>query len=34
MTTHAQFNQYASDGFTLVPGVREVLSDLDTPLSV
>ena len=34
MTTHAQFNQYAADGFTLVPVVREVLSDLDTPLSV
>ena len=34
MTTHAQFDQYASDGYTLVPVVREVLSDLDTPLSV
>ena len=34
MTTHAQFSQYASDGYTLVPVVREVLSDLDTPLSV
>ncbi len=34
MTTHAQFNQYAADGYTLVPVVREVLSDLDTPLSV
>ena len=34
MTTHAQFDQYASDGYTLIPVVREVLSDLDTPLSV
>ena len=34
MITHAQFQQYATDGFTLVPIVREVLSDLDTPLSV
>ena len=34
MTTLAQFNQFAADGFTLVPIVREVLSDLDTPLSV
>ncbi|MCL6619092.1 MAG: anthranilate synthase component I [Thermomonas hydrothermalis] len=34
MTTHAQFQQSAADGFTLVPVVREVLSDLDTPLSV
>ena len=34
MITHAQFQQYAADGFTLVPVVREVLSDLDTPLSV
>ena len=30
----ARFQQYAADGFTLVPVVREVLSDLDTPLSV
>ena len=34
MTTPAQFQQNAADGFTLVPVVREVLSDLDTPLSV
>ena len=34
MTTPAQFAQHAADGFTLVPVVREVLSDLDTPLSV
>lgn len=34
MITHAQFDQHAADGFTLVPVVREVLSDLDTPLSV
>ncbi len=31
---HAQFQQYAADGHTLIPMVREVLSDLDTPLSV
>jgi len=31
---YAQFQRYAADGFTLVPVVREVLSDLDTPLSV
>jgi anthranilate synthase component I len=29
-----QFQQHAADGHTLVPVVREVLSDLDTPLSV
>ena len=34
MTTPAQFDRYAADGCTLVPVVREVLSDLDTPLSV
>ena len=34
MTTPAQFLDYAADGCTLVPVVREVLSDLDTPLSV
>ena len=34
MTTPAQFQSYAADGCTLVPVVREVLSDLDTPLSV
>ncbi|GAA4999931.1 anthranilate synthase component I [Pseudoluteimonas lycopersici] len=34
MTTPAQFQTYAADGFNLVPVVREVLSDLDTPLSV
>ena len=34
MISHAQFQQHASDGYTLVPVVREVLSDLDTPLSV
>ncbi len=34
MLSHAQFQRYAADGFTLVPVVREVLSDLDTPLSV
>ena len=39
MITHAQFQQFAADAHTpgacnLVPVVREVLSDLDTPLSV
>ena len=34
MISHAQFQQHGSDGYTLVPVVREVLSDLDTPLSV
>ena len=39
MITSAQFaehafQQTAADGFNLVPVVREVLSDLDTPLSV
>jgi anthranilate synthase component 1 len=33
-TPHEQFQQHAADGHTLVPVVREVLSDLDTPLSV
>ena len=28
------FAQYAADGFNRIPVVREVLSDLDTPLSV
>ena len=28
------FQQHAADGHTLIPVVREVLSDLDTPLSV
>ncbi len=31
---HEQFQQHAADGHTLIPVVREVLSDLDTPLSV
>jgi anthranilate synthase component 1 len=39
LITHAQFPQHAfdrlaADGHTLIPVVREVLSDLDTPLSV
>ncbi|MCA1715133.1 MAG: chorismate-binding protein, partial [Gammaproteobacteria bacterium] len=29
-----QFQQFAADGYTRIPVVREVLSDLDTPLSV
>jgi anthranilate synthase component I len=32
--SHEQFQQFADAGFTHVPIVREVLSDLDTPLSV
>ncbi len=34
MITAEQFQQYAAEGHTRVPVVREVLSDLDTPLSV
>ncbi|MBX3712034.1 MAG: anthranilate synthase component I [Lysobacter sp.] len=34
MISFEQFQQHAADGHTLVPVVREVLSDLDTPLSV
>ncbi len=34
MISHDQFQQYAAEGHTRVPVVREVLSDLDTPLSV
>ena len=34
MTPHETFSRQAADGHTLVPVVREVLSDLDTPLSV
>lgn len=34
MTSSDQFQPQAADGHTLVPVVREVLSDLDTPLSV
>ncbi|MBN8212679.1 MAG: anthranilate synthase component I [Xanthomonadales bacterium] len=34
MIPFEQFQQYADDGHTLIPVVREVLSDLDTPLSV
>lgn len=29
-----QFNEYAAQGYNLIPVAREVLSDLDTPLSV
>ena len=32
--SQAEFQQLAADGHTLIPMVREVLSDLDTPLSV
>ena len=34
MITHTQFQQHAEQGHTRIPVVREVLSDLDTPLSV
>ena len=34
MTTLEQFQRFASEGHTRIPVVREVLSDLDTPLSV
>jgi anthranilate synthase component 1 len=34
MITCEQFEGYAAGGFTRIPVVREVLSDLDTPLSV
>ncbi|MDI9238703.1 anthranilate synthase component I [Lysobacter sp. LF1] len=34
MTSSEQFQPQTADGHTLVPVVREVLSDLDTPLSV
>ncbi len=34
MTTSEQFQQFATEGHTRIPVVREVLSDLDTPLSV
>jgi hypothetical protein len=31
--TKAEFDQYASQGFNRIPLMREVLADLDTPLS-
>ncbi|MDR2871428.1 MAG: anthranilate synthase component I [Xanthomonadaceae bacterium] len=34
MVSFAQFQQHAANGHTRIPVVREVLSDLDTPLSV
>ena len=34
LNTPAQFQQQAAEGHTCIPVVREVLSDLDTPLSV
>ena len=34
MITRQQFDQFAAEGHTRIPVVREVLSDLDTPLSV
>ena len=32
--TQEQFQQFAAEGYNRIPVVREVLSDLDTPLSV
>ncbi|EQD79705.1 anthranilate synthase component I [mine drainage metagenome] len=34
MITQAEFNALATQGYTRIPVVREVFSDLDTPLSV
>jgi anthranilate synthase component 1 len=34
LISHDQFQQFAAEGHTRIPVVREVLSDLDTPLSV
>ena len=34
MIPHDPFQQFAAEGFNRIPVVREVLSDLDTPLSV
>ncbi|MCC6756574.1 MAG: chorismate-binding protein, partial [Arenimonas sp.] len=34
MSTPAQFASFAAEGYNRIPVVREVLSDLDTPLSV
>jgi len=34
MSTPAQFAAFAAEGYNRIPVVREVLSDLDTPLSV
>ena len=34
MITQEQFQQFAAEGYNRIPVVREVLSDLDTPLSV
>ncbi len=34
MISREQFDRLAADGYTRIPVVREVLSDLDTPLSV
>ena len=31
--TPAEFNQYAQQGYNRIPVSREVLADLDTPLS-
>ncbi len=33
MLSHEQFNQYAERGYNRIPLVREVLADLETPLS-
>jgi len=34
MISREQFDAYAAQGYTRIPLVREVFSDLDTPLSV
>lgn len=34
MTSQARFNAFAAEGYNRIPVLREVLSDLDTPLSV
>jgi anthranilate synthase component 1 len=31
--TESEFNSYAAQGFNRIPLMREVLADLDTPLS-
>jgi len=31
--TRDQFNQYAKEGYNRIPVAREILADLDTPLS-
>ena len=33
MMTRDEFDQYAKDGYNRIPIAREILADLDTPLS-